>query len=333
MRPRSLLFFAAIASLVCGCGKSTSQQVVFVDLDQIAPRQIQLPPAKTLGAITVPGDPGITLPALPARTVKNKINGSEVDISGFLEKRKQKVLKQLTRRLSNIYQSRLASAEAEQRQAMTAKQQEISLTYRARLRSLFDQYAEKRGPIVARLAFMVGFPEPRNRGQARPETKGAVAEQRRTEIRSLRAKLAQIEKDYKQGSATLILERQNALDLPSLEFSKAVEQARIKADSEAQADAEKQVQLLLSDLQAPALKGSEIQIPAAPEARSGAIPGSTLPAVPIEGDSPQVFTKEDLRAELNIWLGINGYRLGKAGDGLDKTKEFKEWRQTHRFGP
>jgi hypothetical protein len=323
---------------LAGCPRQAN--LVFVDVQQVVLLDHRETPA--VEPIPEPPDP---LPALSARlpALERRVVGT-----GVTQERLQEARQVIRENQRQAYQDllrafqRAATREGERLAAqMLLELEPIRLELREqtaeRIRSAFEQYAEQKGPLLARLAALVGFPDP-DPQSLRQSTEVRYFPPRHEEAREVRAQLAAVEKKYDAMVAQIMADIQAQFDVDLTRVQAQIEQMRQDLHQQAVAEATRQVQRAQEELTATLVQREIIVVPPEP-ARIVEIPAGQRPervptlAPQIEAE-PGWGPAEIVESDLEIYLAVNGYIRSTTRRGArDVTAEFIEWRRARVAGP
>jgi len=336
MRPPSSLVFALL--LLGGCAAPKS--LVWVDTDQVlhssqppaAPSpSLPKPPGPTPAEVfTMAGRPAEVLTGRGAATINRTVAASEGS--------EEEALRALQRRLEAIYTRQATYFEAEQRQLLGDPEKEEFEKIRPQLLAAFARYGEARMPIVLKLVSLVGFPDPNPKNLAPPESLKPVPLQKWKQANDLRNQLAKLDAGYSEQATALLAESAHLADLQRLTLLQKVDEFRKRMMDRAQQEAANPLRKSLTSVELTIGGDAPIHVPATPPAVV------TMPALPAMEPAPKVEFEEDLssesarkqqiRRELDIWLGIHNLALApsKKAGVPDRTSEFSNWRRQQRLG-
>lgn len=330
---RSRLYLAGIL-LAAGCAPGPS--AVSVDLNRLLAQENRPePPAPKLpsppaagGALTS------TVPGLPADFLTDPSEARTSDVAASIERQQRRARRELERRLRAVYEEEIRQFELATRRELEGARPAAYEEANRRIRIRFERYADERTPLVARIYDIVGFPDPNPNNEPSKRPLGNVSQMLFNEAAELRKKLAVVEQSYERDKAAILKEAEDALSEREVEALNKIRELADRLDRQATEEANRQVRISIKDLglhltdtRPLALPGTEartVTIPAdpplapAPKVPSGGIPGG------------REDRRRRMERELNIWLGVNRYRLDPRAP--DKTSEFERWRKSHRAG-
>ncbi|HVL38498.1 MAG TPA: hypothetical protein VM328_03810 [Fimbriimonadaceae bacterium] len=196
----------------------------------------------------------------------------------------------------------------------------------AQLRTIFEQYADERGPLLIRLTVLVGFPDPDPLSQRTSTSKHVT--RMYEEARRLRSEIAELDQEFRAEAHELFAGIESITETQLDDIEAVIANKLEEADRKAHEVASQEVQ---QHRQAILLAGRmQFRLPQ----QAGAtvvVPGTAGPtAAPRVEPAPALDEATLLQHDLEIWLDVNGYRL--AAHGRDATKEFVQWRRNYRDG-
>lgn len=335
MRRDRLLQFLLIAT-TAGC--APTQQAVFVNLDSLlvkeAPRETEKTPSPPAPA----GSTSVKFPGRPAETIHLESDADRVrHITEVLRIGREEALRDLTARLRAAYQRQVRKLEADKLAELEPKHREAMAGVYGKFRSIFERYADQRGPFVIRLALLAGFPDPDPRSESRPTNAPRTVRDRFEESKGLRAKIADLDAAYEKEISTLLDEQDQVYAAELLALRIEIEKARAEADARANEEARQQVQQEAQELNLELAGRSSLTVPGK-EPSTQVLPGQgrLAAAPPLKSPTPEqrlADERAEIEGDLGIWLAQNGYRRSPVAQGArDATEEFRAWRQSWRAG-
>lgn len=282
----------------------------------------------------------VTMPALPMERVADPSNVSEAEVLSLIRREQEDALRNLIRRLRDVYALDAKRLDRELQKALTAKEQEEYNKIQAQIRAIFDAYGKSRIPLVARLAFLVGHPDPNPNSVSPAITMRPVAQKFFNESKKIRENLVVLNREFdaKINVVTDAMAQESAAD--RLEMVLKLQRQRDLFDAQADREARDAVKSVTDTLHLKLLKIPPRVLPASPAQTVQAPAGDTLPAlneVTSQRNSP-ILNVDEVRkrwlGQLQIWLALNHYRRVDAKDqGRDATTEFEQWKQNYLAGP
>jgi hypothetical protein len=316
------------------CGPPPGTTPVSVDLDRLLAREPARPPTVSLPTPPAP-EPAqeLNLPAIPPK----RVEFSQTDVARLeqrLRERQEQARRELARRLRDFYRREARRFELDQLRALAERDEMRRQELNATLRTVFEQYADRRAPLLANLANLAGFPDPNPAGSPPPDSTGNVTRQRLERAQGFREEIRQLDAEFTATVLRLTLAGNDLSAEDQLQTRLAIERFIADLDRRAQEEAQRQVARAIAQI----------------EFDLADLKGVTLPAVPgrrlrVEGDrafSPiapprpdplldaNVERRKRLESQLKIWLALNRYRL-QAGS-RDVTEDFDRWRKQNQVG-
>jgi hypothetical protein len=332
MRTNRALLLAVIAAGAC----AKPSPSVFVDLDAVMKSEAVLTPTFVL-----PKPPTaiqlkpVTMRGLPAEVILGPKAEAASAARRSMDLNRQKAYRQLEAHLRDVYLADVKHEEELQIADLApARSAEESKARQALLAEL-DAYGRVRGPLSARLALLVGFPDTdpySKRGAASEEN---VPQKRAEEARALRSQVKQLDSafDGKARGIYALVAHQSDVELTKIRAG--IEKSRVEALSRAEREASAQVKKIQANFGTTLIERGDTVLPATPDRSFIPKQQASLPPAPSVDLTPSVSNrKAALRDELEIWLGINGYREARGPQGApDYTAKFIQWRKSHHPGP
>jgi len=318
-----------------GCGPT--EKTVFVDLDQVQATET-IPSVQVVPNPTPPpvfGRSSLTFPALPAATYSLGSDQQRIkDVQAVIESNRAALTQEIRNRLQATYTKEI---ERTIEQEKTNVPKELLPAYNEALSKaevMFQDYATKRGPLIARLALLAGYPDPDPQSVRVPPKTVPIIYKRFFEAKDLRAKIAALDKDYQSQVAGVYA---------SVASSQAGSYARIEAkratllrqaEAQAIAQATREVGRKQAELHSALANKGSVSFAAEP-GRTVTVEGSKNPPAPptVEVPGKNEMTQRLRQAEesdLKIWAALNGYVISSNRRGTrDATADFIRWRRTH----
>ena len=317
---------------LAGCTTAT-KEAVYINWDAVAVAlrpvefarptlDLQSSPSKT-ESLEVPSLPG---GVASTSTSKERLAQARATIAANFKA----ALKQLTDGLLEAYlhdidrfeKEKLATLEPDRDQALGKLFKSLSESFRA--------YARKRGPLVAELAFLVGFPDPDPGSTRQSESERRIDKERDARSKTLRSQIADLDKAYIGLSQKMVDDADAQYESEIEAVQQLIETMRDAADLRAQQEARN---LLKSDLSLQSVLEDTSALTLKP------VPGKKVTIQPVEPlAAPKrvpFATREDIREQLlrdaridaQIWADTRYYILDRGRRGRDATAEFLEWRR------
>lgn len=321
-----------------GCTKQSPS--VYVDLQVVQASEI-LPVAPQPVKENAPRllrTTGISLPPLAEEVILGESAASVKAADQLVRQNRIKAYRDLEARLREVYIGDVARAEKDQMDLLEPARTEAAEAARTRLREIFEEYADQRGPLVTRIALIAGFPDPDPNSKRQPVSDSPLIQQRAEEAKQLRTQIADLEKTYNDTVTELLRNVDRESDIELTRIKASMELARNKAEQRAREDAAKQARSIEKSVgPSLAFEGDTVL----PAVAGQNMPSKIIASKPLQPQvSPlsipdtEVIRMQRLQDELDIWLAINGYRQAESREkASDRTSEFIEWRKSHHLGP
>lgn len=312
-------------SLVTLCGCTPRSEFVSIDLAAV-PLSSKTASAP-LVRVTDPG-PGTVEARLPDLPARNVFVGSGKEIAEravkVARKNQDEAYRQALAELRDAYR---AEAAAHSNEVLSARRKAFESRFNevyGALRLLFDEHAERVGPLWTRLAVLKGFPV--GPGKVKPSAEAVFFGRDENKIAEhLKKEIAAADADYR----TEVARRVEALRHEWRGIQTDLEAERIVALDEAEQRAMSDAQKLVTDI----LKGLE-QSMIKDIQRLPAVPGSRVKVDALRVSEPKFPAasavpwdeRDRLQRRADLFARVSGYRLVKSGPGVrDVTKDFLEW--------
>ncbi|MBI3721230.1 MAG: hypothetical protein HY248_01645 [Fimbriimonas ginsengisoli] len=275
----------------------------------------------------------VQLPALAAKTVHGTEASGKSSAVALLRDNRIKAYRELERKLRAAYIAEVGQEEKRRIAALEPESASGKMKAAAEVDALMGQYAREAGWRKARLALLVGFPDPDPASERAPQASNAVAGSRFQEAKRLRVELAGLASKFQGDIREIERKAESLADERLTAVRVSLQERRAEAETRARREASTLLRNLNSDVVS-ALADQE-------EASICGLPGRTivdpawpgLPTTP-KMDAPGGVDRTTIRRELAIWLAVRGYREAKSrSEGRDRTAEFLQWRRSHLPGP
>ncbi len=329
----SRLWLLAVASIsLVGC--KPADKAVFIRtpvfLPISSPKPVSITTPKPMGSVA------ITLPELPEREIADPSDVSEAQVRGLIKREQDEAYRNLVRRLRDVYAMDAKRQERELQRGLTEKTRLAFNGAQIQIRKVFIDYADHRGPVVARLAFLVGHPDP-NPASYPPEHALRPLPQRYfDESKRLRDQLSNLAKNFDFAVKGVLEQMALATAQDRLDMVLRLQKYRDLLDTQADREAKETVQSVTNTMNLKLLRVPPHVLPGSP-AQTVTIPaGDALPGlneVTFLQDSPVPSVAEQRvrwEGKLRIWLALNHFaRVDKPDQGRDATAEFEQWMQNY----
>lgn len=324
MVPRLVLLLAC-APFLAGCGEPDE---VWIDTSQAL---VPEPPPLAATAPALPAIPGARNELPPIE--KQSLVASDVRslTRAALEKARasqENLFQELRDRLAETYRAELEGVR-QQTIIEVIKQYDEDLTKAFEdIRARFEAHALEIGPLVHRLSWLAGFPDPDPRNRRNP--RGTYIEKKEAEeAAKIRPEIDRLRAEYR-AEVEEILSRL-ALDLRA-DLESLAEEAGDKdreALLRAEREAREQASVGLARLEESAFDARKVL---------EAVPGVVVEREPVPAKPAEVWRaqnrdlypqEERLKSEALIFARSRGWRLSTMKRGVpDRTQEFLEWRKS-----
>lgn len=315
---------------VLGCGKPAER--VYVDLTAVS---LSTSPVVEVSDGVARGQAIRTDVALPELGQRDLFIGSEEDRAKkaleVYSKTQESAVAGVVDRLEKLYMAEVSAAQREEAQRIQDAYHVRAQEELDRLRADFEAHAETVGELRAKLAAIVGFPDPDPKSLRVPPSHDKSASAKFQDAKGLREQIIAQDTKFRDLAATRMksLEDERAQMLARLEYqtqeqrSRAVERAREESKSVAQQSLSVLERTALSpETQLPAVAGVGSSVDSRPRAPQPIQPGTSV-----------VESAKALKEQLDAFLRVHNYRLAKAkGRARDATQEFVAWRKKFTEG-
>jgi hypothetical protein len=276
----------------------------------------------------------LTLPALPAETYRLSSDKQRIrEVQDVIRKSRENALTEISTQLRDTYLKDVQRSEQEEIAKLGPQEQAAFQHAMEGANAVFEEYARKRGPLLAKLSLFAGFPDVDPASQKQPPRSNRAVFNEFQEAKTLRAQLAELDRSYQQQASSLFGQARSeyaaGVQRVTLQFQRMRATADERARREAQAEVSKEQAQLTS-----ALGDKTVSFPAQ-RGRTVTVEGSKPPAAPPAVDVPG---RQDMlqrlkgaeQSDLKIWAGLKGYVISsERGGARDATAEFVKWRQSH----
>lgn len=339
MRRSSYHWFLAAGALLAGCAKHHDS--VFVDLDAVLAQEQQRP-APFENSIPKPplARPALTATVLGLRAVaiEDPANAPKQSIQEAFKAGQASALADLLTRLRELNKEAVQEFRFQQETSITDDEAKAYDAVSTKIRPLFDAWATERAPVFARLALLVGFPDPDPKSNQADPSGTPVRQAQITEANRLRSQLKSIDDRFRASTAGLLSAVTQFTRARQAELKQEIDHLTVDLDKRSVNEANAQIRKAESKLSFRLADTAPIRLPQSPSRHV------TIPAEKALEPAPQVPSggildgkadrKRLLEHELRIWLALNRYALSKTRAGhRDATQEFQTWRQLHGAGP
>lgn len=317
------LFAAALAA--AGCQKLLPP-AVWVDVDRLTP---VAEPAKT--ASNPPAAPAglaaraTTLPARPAQRLVAEAGIDGEVLAREVDAAQEAALKRLRVRLSAVYRREADRFARAQLRALGDPYRTAFETLYPAYRKAFESYGARRAQPAARLAFLVGVPDPNPQDEPPDPNLTPIGRKFALEASQSRKELKALDREFDDIVLNLLSNVQEiaqdarAATVAAIEANRdALNRQALQEAANTSSRGESGIRLQLARAgvaRVPAIAAKSVQIPST----------SALPAPPrVESPKALVDARARLEGEVRIWAAQRGVRIDRSG--RDATTEFLQWK-------
>lgn len=199
------------------------------------------------------------------------------------------------------------------------------------LHDLFLNHVQETAVLRYRLAWRVGLPDPDPESRNPPLNADESAVKAFNEVRDMRLRLKEMDAEFKMA----VKERFDGLAAErtrrAADLAISLEGRRKEAQDAARREAEAVTQEALAAMERTALD-PEAELPGVPGALS-AVNSDPVSVEPWRAGVRRAESAEDVRAQLEVYLKVHGYRLtDNPGRGRQRTQDFIAWRRNYLAG-
>lgn len=314
---------------VWGCAPDPA--LVYVDLDQAAALVV----APVEAQVAVGQEALGSEQAIPDLEQRGLFIGSAAERATealeIYRQTQEKAAKAVLDRLEKAYALEVDRAERTARAEAAQGYDERLEAMIASLHDVFVDHAEKVGELRYELDRLVGFPDPDPKSLRVPRTSDAQATKRFNDAKAVRDAIQALDDQFRT-------EVQSRVDALSAAHLLRLNQIGVDADADrrlalerAHRDADALAQDALVLLETTALDPNA-QLAAVPGAESSVNSGPVA-GRPIAKGADTAETREDLEAQLEVFIKVYRYRLStRPSEGRDVTQEFLQWRRNYMVG-
>jgi len=331
---RSSVSASILSVLASGCHlvpSAPSPTPVTVNLDRVLrvslgekptpPRPPKLDDAKPLKDVELPAEPSSMIITAPQ---------DAEELRRLLRQQQEVDRERLERQLRKLYAREAKRFEVELKRQFAELDESSFSNLASQVRAIFESYAAERMPKVARLAFLVGWPDPNKANTPPNPSLPPVPKQRLQEAELLRTQLGQLDQGFRSKVDQLALDRFADLAVKRAELLVEIEKKKDEMNRLAQQEAERQVADAAGDFRLELARGAKIPLAAEPSYRlsfpTPASPKADLKVPSPLSDGDPAWLRPVIESDLRVWLGLRHYRI--APTGRDVTDEFLAWRNS-----
>lgn len=270
-----------------------------------------------------------TLPGFPGNVIDRSIVANR---RSEAQKLLEDQLKDAQQALEAAYRvqlrARARALAADLRESLREIATEKSEASIAAISEIIQSSAETRGPIIARLGLLVGWPDDGRSDFVRfAAQKGPVEESWDAEAASLRKRLEEHDLWVAKRIDAVLAQFDAMLETEREANRQRILEETKKADAEAAELARKRF-AQTAQLTIPKLLSDRLEATPGQGSTTVAVPGTLLSAKALPEPSAVSPPMAALRSRLELWLRIRGYKLASGpGSAPDRTGEFIAWTQ------
>ena len=325
----------AIALTALGC--SRAPRAVFVDFEGIVRRErikvAPLPELTNARPVVIPAET-IVLPRSPGVLILDKAEGKIDAARKLIEAARESAIRTLSRRMGSIRGEEIEAAKLKELEKLEQEHIAYLNSVYDQLFAIFEEYAQKRGPKSIR-EIVLEVRKPDLYASRGLPTK--FSEQQQQELAQVRAAIKELDADYDRRATALLDQAEVKLSGEIAALQTRFETQKANSMEQAATEARRSVEK--------SMLSTDLNLGQNRSVRVSDIPSST---VTISGSAPKTGTIEQLsnlpifderafrgslNQQLEIWLKIQGLTLAKSrSEAIDATREFDQWRLTHRLG-
>jgi hypothetical protein len=329
---------AVAVSLILGLAGCVSKgQAVYVDLEQVI-RKESLP---TFSSIPTPtpspgfGSSTVTFPARPPSSFSlGKDQERIADVQRTLQENRAALTQDIRAHLAATYTAHIQHQIEAERATIPEQMRPRYDENQSKIDLMFQDYAHRRGPLIARLALLAGYPDPDPQSQRKPPPNVPAIYRRYTEAASLRKQISQMDQEYTSQVAGMYagLAAQEQSSYAKIDAER--KRLLLEAEQQAMTKAAQEVHQKQAPLQSALKNKAVVSFPAEPGVAvtvQGAAKPPAAPTVQVPGQSEMTQRLREAEAsDLKVWAALNRYVISSDRRGArDATAEFIRWRRTH----
>ena len=329
MRKNRAAFLCSLVGFVAvGCAQS--RQAVYVDYSKLVSTSdvgaaIYSPPNPPVSS----GSTRHSQAVIAGRTLEEYASGRMDAAKQLLSDDRRHTVKEIEARLRRLYGLAADRVTKAKYGDLDPKRTAALREAETLIHAAFATYAAQRGPKLARLALLVGFPDPDPTSTKSPDPARALAEARFVEAKALRSDIVGLDAAFARQTQGYLKDAQDKIDEDLTQMRIDIQQRKDDADARAEAEAARLAAVNEASLGLSSRSMRDVQLsqvaPESVQPTSGPTPPAMGPTS-IELDPTDTAGRiRALQSEVRIWAGIHGYSLVERGKGRDATEEFKEW--------
>lgn len=334
-----LLGLTPLFSLILG-GCSHSTPALYVDVAAV-PLDVQpAPPELTIPVAPQPPPLPLTfaLAGEPPATGGRITNANIARVRAAIVRDRDKSFRAIVRRLHASYVREAEQVRAQKLDAFDPVRRRILSDALTMISKQYIGYANQVGPKVAKLAVLVGFPDPDPMSRRKVSTTDGVAIQVAATAKQLRAQITKLSADFKDFSARTLRDASAETDSKLTDLMDEVARQLADADAKANEAAQKQLAQTQSEIGPLLADKPPLTLPEVPQTTIMVRPpalGSDKVRMPESASRALLVADSEaqVKSDLQVWLAVNRFQLGRKGRDRDATKEFIAWRDHFKREP
>lgn len=324
---------ASIVAIGLGVSCAPRPKLVYVDVDSLISTPVQ-PTHQASQPKSPAGSPATSaqISALEKRIVSFPVKGDPLhEARQIVAKSEQDAVREIAQRLSKTYLNEVDDIYAERKRSLSPAEQESYDKVFAQIRQRFTVYAEKRGPLLVKLAAKVGWPDPDPTSLRVPDDSNKRRLAVFKQAKELRENIKSLDYEYDKDIQALLDESKASLEQAFAGLEVEIEELRAKKLEQAEAEARKQVASVRDQIHSLVVGDPSVTLETVPS-KEVAFPSASPQAYPAQKRTVQDNASQEVKADLAIWLAQNRFLLAPKGKARDATEEFKEWRNKKLSG-
>ncbi len=324
--------------MAAGC-KTSEPARVSVDMNLLVatrfiktlPRVTPMPPAANWAAST-------STPGIAPKTLTDADTNLKIEPTVQVHELENSEAERLRRRVERINKAELLKFERDQIKATMPELEKIHADIDAAIYEAVKVSAEARKGPMARIALLVGHPDPDPKPKAPPPGLSPLQKKQFDEVEAMRAKLRAADSAFQARVADILREERSQVALIDARVKELVmthEQELLrKAAAETVSDTQGDITSLglqLAEMHPKTMAG------VTPKQQTYMAPALTAASIDLKTEVYQRSVQDirsQLESEVAIWMKVAGYRLAPASTHVrDATSEFLKWRRSTMAGP
>ena len=332
LNPRYLL----VPLILVGCKQESSR--VFVDLDLVAKSQSTFAsssqPKADLSTTNSPSQK--VIPGEAERLVENLRADEKAAIRQEVEKETNEAIATISESLQDYYSREIDDFYKAEFAKIQPFKQALLVKSMQEARTIFEESAKLRGPLLTKLTLLTEFPPPEDLIPIEGKNNSQYEVKRRLEIRSIQQEIIRLDKEYKLAIMDIDTSDNNKIIQESNRILAVIAMKQTEIDDRAAKEASSLVKRFSNSLSQRIFSRYTFQLKEIPTktvnfpkmaAQSG------IPRVTFDRNQLTRNERSELTKELEAFLSLKHYqRALEASGAKDVTKEFIEWRTNLKSG-